>query len=73
MLPRRLAKYCNGTSSLIQYITVYGLALHMTGVGYTVLPVYILYRYRFAQGTVVPGCLSAGPKLDARMHVIGPN
>ncbi len=24
----------------------------MTGVVYTVLPVYILYRYRFAQGTV---------------------
>ena len=31
----------------------------MTGVVYTVLPVYILYRYRFAQGTVVPGNLQA--------------
>ncbi len=31
----------------------------MTGVVYTVLPVYMLYRYRFAQGTVVPGNLQA--------------
>jgi hypothetical protein len=35
-------------------LPVYGLALHMIGVVYTVLPVYVLYRYRFAQGTVVP-------------------
>jgi hypothetical protein len=26
---------------------------------YTVLPVYVLHRYRFAQGTVVPGNLQA--------------
>jgi hypothetical protein len=31
----------------------------MTGVEYTVLPVYVLHRYRFAQGTVVPGSLQA--------------
>jgi len=37
----------------------------MTGVVYTVLPVYILYRYRFAQGTAVPGNLQA---YSLRMH-----
>jgi hypothetical protein len=31
----------------------------MTGVEYTVLPVYVLHRYMFAQGTVVPGSLQA--------------
>ncbi len=36
----------------------------MTGVVYTVLPVYILYQYRFAQGTVVPDSLQA-PNLIA--------
>ena len=39
----------------------------MTGVVYTVLPVYILYRYRFAQGTVVPGNLQA---YSLQMHWI---
>ena len=39
----------------------------MTGVVYTVLPVYILYWYRFAQGTVVPGNLQA---YSLRMHWI---
>ena len=39
----------------------------MTGVVYTVLPVYVLHRYRFAQGTVVPGNLQA---YSLRMHWI---
>ena len=51
--------YGNGISSLINYTTVYCLALHEAGVVYTVLPVYIVHRYRFAQGTVVPGILQA--------------
>ncbi len=57
--------YGNGISSLINYTTVYCLALHETGVVYTVLPVYIVHRYRFAQGTVVPGILQA---YSLRMH-----
>ena len=39
----------------------------MTGVVYAVLPVYVLHRYRFAQGTVVPGNLQA---YSLRMHWI---
>ncbi len=58
----RLAAYYYSTSSLIHYITgvQYSPALHKSGVVYyTVLPVYMLHRYRFAQGTVVPGNLQA--------------
>jgi hypothetical protein len=43
----------------------YRLALHVTVVVYTVLTVYVLHRYRFAQGTVVPGNLQA---YSLRMH-----